>query len=205
MPNSLPGEYCEFKQTVEDIRSGSLQVKYLGGGSESEVYRVAVNEKDYAVKFAKRFTRLDRPRNTVAATERKISAGLRGLGMDGLEQMRTASPQDGVAIFDFVCGITAKSMTDEDIFNVTDLQLQKLYETINMAVEAGIEFDPWNQDGSNVLYTKEGGFTLIDYFVDYAQTSPEESKLNGFKALGPMAIKLANLYDLGSLGTINVL
>ena len=193
---SLPKEYREFESAVNDINTGAMQVEYLGGGSESQVFRLAVGSEAYAVKFAKKWTRLDRPRDIVTATQRKIDAGMRGLGVDGLEQIETASPEDGVSIFDIAMGITASTMTNEEIDGVTEAELQRLVKTIDTAVELGIEFDPWNQDGSNALYLPGVGFTLIDYFVDYAKTSTEQSRDNGFKALGGVAVRLAEKYGL---------
>lgn len=191
---NLPQPYEKFESTVEDIRTGAKQVRFLGGGSESEVFEAEVDGQFYAVKFARRYTRLDRPRNTAAATQRKVDAGLRGLGVSGLEQIQTASAERGVAIYDRVDGTTVKTLSEADLTFVTKTQMESFFETVDTAVEMGIEFDPWNRDGTNVLYSPRNGFTLIDYFVDYAQTTKEESRLNGYRALGAQAIKLSNIF-----------
>ncbi len=191
---TMPQPYEKFETTIENIKRGALQVRYLGGGSESSVYETEVDGRLYAVKFAVKWTRLDRPRNTIRATQRKIDAGLRGLGMVGLEQIESASAEAGAAIYDLVDGKTVSSMTEEELALVTDAQMVSFFETVDAAVELGIEFDPWNQDGSNVMFSSEEGFTLIDYFVDYTQTDKEESRLNGYRSLGSQAVKLAGLF-----------
>lgn len=193
---SLPKEYTEFESAVNDIKTGAVQVEYLGGGSESRVFKLVIESEAYAVKFAKKWTSLDRPRNIVAATQRKIDAGIRGLGVDGLEQIEAASTENGVSIFDIAMGVTASTMTNEEVDGVTEAEVQRLINTINTAAELGIEFDPWNQDGSNALYLPGVGFTLIDYFVDYAKTTAEQSRDNGFKALGEVAVKLTKKFGL---------
>jgi hypothetical protein len=192
--NSLPRSYDNFRQTISDMNTGVIKPRYLGGGSESQVFEATLDDGRYAVKFANRYTVLDRPRNTAAATQRKIDAGLRGLGIAGLEQIATASIEDSVAVYNLVEGKIVKLMTDEDLQKVTETQMLSFYDSIDRAIEAGIEFDPWNQDGSNVIYSPDAGFTLIDYFVDYAKISPEESKLNGFRALGAAAAKLVGIF-----------
>jgi hypothetical protein len=116
------------------------------------------------------------------------------LRLDGLEQIQAASVEDGVAIFKLIEGQTVKSMTDEELQRVTAAQMSSLYDTIDRAVKVGIEFDPWNQDGSNAIYNIDTGFTLIDYFVDYANTSLSESMVNGFKSLGSAALKLVDIF-----------
>lgn len=190
----LPQPYEKFESTIEDIRTGAKQVRYLGGGSESTVYEAEVDERLYAAKFAVQWTRLDRPRNTAAATQRKIDAGLRGLGVTGLEQIQSASTERGVAIYDLVNGITVRSMSDIDFESVTESQMTSFFEVVDSAVELGIEFDPWNQDGTNVMYSPESGFTLIDYFVEYARTTREENRINGYRTLGFQAMKLASIF-----------
>lgn len=188
--NLLPKSYEDFKPTVDDIKSGSIEVTYLGGGSESQVFKALIDNTLYAVKFANPYTVLDRRRNTARATQRKIDAGVRGLDVDGLEQIQAASTDDGVAIYNLVKGTTIRSMTVDDLSQITEKQIQSLCETIKTAAAAGIEFDPWNQDGTNVLYSPDTGFVLIDYFIEYTQKSPEENIKNGYKSLGSTALDL---------------
>ncbi len=196
--NTIPQPYKKFESTIEEIRTGALQVRYLGGGSESRVYEAAVDDRLYAAKFAVKWTHLDRPRNTARATQRKIDAGLRGLDVAGLEQIESASTEAGVAVYGLLNGKTVASMAEEELASVSDAQMTSFFKTVDTAVELGIEFDPWNQDGSNVMYSPEEGFTLIDYFVEYAQTTKEESRLNGYKSLGFQAIKLAQVFGTGN-------
>lgn len=194
----LPQPYEKFESTIEDIITGAKQVRYLGGGSESSVYEAEVDDQIYAARFALKWTRLDRPRNTVAATQRKIEAGLRGLEIPGLEQIQSASTERGVAIYELVDGVTINSMDETDLKSVTELQVASFFETVDAAVEMGIEFDPWNQDGSNLMYSSESGFTLIDYFVDYTQTTKEENRLNGYRSLGYRGLILAKIFGTDS-------
>lgn len=79
----LPQPYEKFDLAVEDIKNNPDGRIRIGGGSESNVYAAKIDEENYAVKFAVAWTRLDRPRNTEAATQRKIDAGLRGLNVTG--------------------------------------------------------------------------------------------------------------------------
>lgn len=138
----------------------------------------------------------DRVRNTVAATQRKIDAGLRGLNVSGLEQIQSASAEDTIAIYTLIDGQNVCSMTDTDMESISDSQMATFFEVVDAAVELGIQFDPWNQDGSNVMYSPETGFTLIDYFVDYTRTTKEEDRLNGYRALGYQAVKLARIFGI---------
>lgn len=193
--NLLPQDYEYFKQTVADVRTAAIRVPCLGTGKESQVFEIAVDGRYYALKFANRFTVLDRPRNIPRAIQRKIDAGFRGLNLSGLEQIQSASIEEGVVIYKRAKGKMVKSMSNAELNGVTEEQYTSFRRTVYKAVEVGIEFDPWNQDGSNVLYDQETGFTLIDYFVDYAKTPPEQSRQNGLKALGAAGIVLTQRYD----------
>ena len=191
---SMPQPYGKFEAAIEDIKTGATQVRFLGNGSESEVFEMSVDDDLYAAKFAIAWTRIGRPRDTARATQRKIDAGMRGLYVPGLEQIQSASTDAGVAIYSLVDGKNVASMAEEEIAQITDDQMASFFETVDAAVEIGIEFDPWNQDGSNVMFSPQEGFTLIDYFVDYAETDKEESRLNGYRSLGSQAINLAQRF-----------
>ncbi len=190
----LPRPYEYFDETIEAIKSGKIENKRIGGGSESNVYLASINDEDFAIKFAIAWSRLGRPRKTDAATQRKIDAGICGLNVTGLEQIQSGSIEKGVAVYDFVSGQTVGSMNETDIEQITEAHMADFFATVDTAVELGIEFDPWNQDGSNVIYSPESGFTLIDYFVDYTKTSKDENRLNGYKSLGSKAVELARLF-----------
>ncbi len=119
---------------------------------------------------------------------------MRGLNISGLEQIQSASAEDTVAIYTLIDGKTVRSMTDTDMESISDSLMATFFEVVDTAVELGIQFDPWNQDGSNVMYSPEAGFTLIDYFVDYTRTTKEQDRLNGYRSLGSQAVKLARIF-----------
>lgn len=86
---------------------------------------------------------------------------MRGLNISGLEQIQSASAEDTVAIYTLIDGKTVRSMTDTDMESISDSLMATFFEVVDTAVELGIQFDPWNQDGSNVMYSPEAGFTSL--------------------------------------------
>lgn len=185
----LPQPYEKFEASINDIKAGAVKARCIGGGSESTVYEIEADSQAYAAKFAVAWTRLDRPRDTAAATQRKIDAGLAGL-----EQIEAASTDAGVAVYKLIGGKTLRSMDLAELEQITEAQMTSFFEIVDNAAKLGIEFDPWNQDGSNAMYSPEQGFTLLDYFVDYAKTTKDESRINGYKPLGFQALKLAKIF-----------
>ena len=161
--NVLPLPYIVFAPVVADIKAGTSTARYLGAGSESRVWQVTQDGAGYAVKIANAVSLRGRPRNTYAATAQKISVGLRGLGIAGLEQLQTGSPEDGAVVYDFVCGVRVSEMTDAIAQLVTPRHLEGLWKTVAAATVAGIEFDGWNDKGENAFFCPRRGFTLIDY------------------------------------------
>lgn len=49
----LPQSYEKFALAVSDMRVDPTKVESLGSGSESNVYKLRLDDQDYAVKFAR--------------------------------------------------------------------------------------------------------------------------------------------------------
>jgi predicted Ser/Thr protein kinase len=195
--NYLPKMYDEFKHSVSGIKAGNADAEFIGEGAESTVWRMTQSGLDYAVKLANEYSVRGRRRDVVGATKQKIVSGLRGQGIAGLEQLQAASPEEGALIYDYVNGITLSKMTDQDINNVTQDQVSALWRTVLSATQAGIEFDWMNSGGDNVIFNSESGFTLIDYWSASQKINMEENRKRVIKSLGPVGLKLVDVFDFG--------
>lgn len=193
--NYLPKSYDGFRPFVVDIKTGNSDAEFVGCGAESSVWRITLDDFDYVIKTANEYSARGRLRDTIRATEQKIVAGLKGQGISGLEQIQAGSPEDSVVIYNYVNGINASRMSDEDIGNVTQDQVSALRRSVSTATQAGIEFDWMNSGGDNVIFNSISGFTLIDYWSASREVSMEGNKRCVIKSLGPAGMKLAGVFD----------
>jgi predicted Ser/Thr protein kinase len=185
----LPWPYDVFEPIVADIKAGTSSAEFLGSGSESSVWRATIEGSDYAIKFAREYSPRGRRRDTRKAVEGNVAAGLRGLGILGLEQLRTASPEDGVTIYDYASGTKIAEMTDEAIKAIAPAHVTALAETVAAATKAGIELDGWNDEGGNAFFCPLKGFTLIDYWST-ENISLEDNKKYAMRSLGRVGVEL---------------
>jgi hypothetical protein len=163
--NRIFRSYSEFAPIVASIKAGDSSARFLGSGAESSVWHSTVNGTEYVIKLINTLSARGKPRDTLRATEGKINAGIRGLGIRGLEQLQAASLDDRATVHEYAQGIPVSSMTEADAEMISDKHIADLYETILSATEAGIEFDGWNSEGDNAFFSPDSGFTLIDYWA----------------------------------------
>ena len=188
---SLPQNYEPYRQEVDAIKAGRSDAVYLGNGAESSVWRVCNDDNDYVVKLAVPMAYRGRVRDTFRATEDKITAGLRGLGVQGVEQLITASPPDSAAIYQFAKGSSFEALSDIQLEQVTPQQIRDLWQTVSLASQLGIEFDGWNTGGGNIFYDNAAGFTLIDYSASSEPIAYDANRKFVLKSMGAYGVRFA--------------
>lgn len=161
---NLIDTYEVFRRPVESIRADANEYEYIGGGAESRVWKVSVDDDEYAVKIPTGISFRGRPQNTASVVKGRAELALRAVGVIGLEQIYAASPDDGASAYKYVQGISVSEMKQEDADTIPDDQLARLLETVEAATELGIVFDSLNTSGTNAFYCTDAGFTLIDYW-----------------------------------------
>lgn len=191
----LPMPYQQFEDTINTIKSSPKEATFLGQGAESTVWKFTLENEEFVAKFANTLSVRGRPRDTVGATESKIKAGVRGLGIRGLEQIRAASPQDGVAIYAYVDGYPLSAFTSQDMPTISPDNIEAFDETIRRASDTQIEIDGLNKNGGNVIYSPKAGLTIIDYWASERPISYELNRKFAYRALGPIALRLANTIE----------
>ncbi len=184
--------YSEFEPLVREIKTGTSTAEFIGDGAESSVWRVALDGISYAVKCTNVYSSRGRRRDVQRATEAKIEAGLRGVGIPGLEQICTASVEDGVVVYDFVNGTVLSKATEADMSKVTSEHITAFQETVFLATEARIEIDGWNSKGGNAFFSPQEGFTLIDY-VARENITYKDNLTFAIRSLGQAGLGL-NIY-----------
>lgn len=192
--NYFPKPYSEFQPLVREIQAGGGTGEYIGGGAESSVWRVALEGLNYAVKFTNPYSPRGRKRDVQRAVEGKVQTGLKGLGISGLEQLCTASPEDGVTIYRFIDGVVLSKATDNDISKITPQHFANLRKTVLLATQAGIEIDGWNDYGGNAIFSPSEGITLIDYWADTNITYAENLRYT-VKSLGQAGLGLGTTFS----------
>lgn len=153
--------YSSFAPTIDRLR-GELadpatrkeHPAYLGNGSNSTVFEINSEGKDYAVRVP----------NGKGIKPGVIDSHLAGavLGKDipHLEQIVAASYEDGLTVAEKMPGKEVGELTAEDIKGITDSQLSDLVDTLVTVHERGIEIDP---KPSNFFYDPEAGYGIVDY------------------------------------------
>lgn len=157
-------EYPRFRPFIETIKTNPDPDDFLGAGSESEVWQLAIDEGDYVAKLPRKLSMRDKPRNIPKVVQNMVEIASRGLGFTGLEQVAAASLEDGVVIYERAQGVCVGGMTAASVNAVTDEQVSSLLQNVRCATRAGVMFDGWNTSGSNAFYDVNTGFTLIDYW-----------------------------------------
>ena len=189
---SLLEQYKYFKPAVDAIREDETDAFYVGDGAESIVWKASVDDREYAIKFIKKLSPRGRPRNIERAVSLKMKSGYRGIGIRGLEQIRAASIDEGIVIYDFATGINVKTINEEQLsIEIDPNNIEDLKQTVSVASQRGIEFDGWNSSGANVFYDPTLGFTVIDYLVAERLISYEVNYKNLMKSMGTLGVKLA--------------
>jgi hypothetical protein len=187
----IDAPYEAFRPIVTAIERGIGTYALAGEGAESKVWRAQVDDKKYAIKIAKQgvLNARGRLKDRRLITERKIRSGLKGVGIDGLEQFVAGSSEDFATVYAFVEGIRLTDFREENIAMVTSGQKERLYETIAGATTAGLTFDACNPSGANAFYTPGTGFTLIDYEEAWHPTPYDENWAAVMRSLGPVALR----------------
>ena len=188
LDKDLSLQYKEFKPFMVGIENTA---QFIGAGAESRVFKLQLPFGAYAVKIAKENVENGRgkimDRNLV--TKNKISSGLKGIGIDGLEQFVTGSIEDYTTIYRLAEG-TQLNRTNESVIElITYEQKEKLNRTILEATEAGLAFDGANPSGANAFYSPEKGFTLIDYREAYRPLTYRQNWSAALRSLGPVALQ----------------
>lgn len=181
-------EYERFADAARSIKVGDGTGTYLGEGSESQAWLINDEGRQYVLKFANTLSPRGRQRNIAAAINNVMVVGAKAEGISGLEQLRAASPGDGVAVYDFIPGQTVDGIAAGD---VSDEQVSTLLKTITEATNAGIEFDGWNITGSNGIYSPATGFTFLDFWSAAGRLTLEKNTKYALRSLGAVGLVLA--------------
>lgn len=189
--DTMPVEYSKFQPIIRRITSGNTDLRPIGEGAESKVWRAQIESNYYAIKIAKEGAVNGRGRlmDRGLMTEGRIQSGVAALGVTGLEQFVAGSTEDCAAIFQFVDGVRLTDFKSDSLDLVTANQKDRLAETIAAATEIGLAFDYANPSGANAFYNPSIGFTLIDYKQTVRQISYEENWANAMRSLGPVALR----------------
>lgn len=120
----------------------------------------------------------------VRPINQKLEGAVRGLGVRGLEQVVAASAEEGVFVSERVPGAKIRKLALEQKRQVTDKQLGDLVRTVVEANALGLRIDV---DQGNILYDKDAGFGIVDYWHQ------EGNQQNLADTLGYLAGSLNNM------------
>jgi len=153
---------------------------YLGAGHFKSAY---VIDGEYVVKIQTPNPSLkdDSPFGEEAREEYALGVKLdvddllRGVGVDGLEQLVTADPENGVIVTKLAKGRPLPQISSATLLkSITSAHLQKLDTTLEHMRTNLLEFD----NPHNVLFDPEEGFTIIDYRTPLDLKPNEEYSVN---------------------------
>jgi len=182
--------YQDFKDDIvtllKQIENGGAQDAYLGSGSHSDVYTIRHNDKTYAVRMQKPSGR------KVEITNSHVVSGAKAKNLTGLEQIVSASYEDGVIISEYVPGTHVGDLVLDQINNMPNGHLQALLQNRKAAMEAGIQFD---SHPDNIIYDEVNGFTDIDYHA-LKELPGEVTRVDAMKTIiGSLDLTETHLYE----------
>lgn len=100
---------------------------------------------------------------------------MRGLGVDGLEQIVTADPENGVLVTKIAKGRPLPEISSGDLLKqVSKKHIAKLEKTLGFMVDNLLEFD----NSHNVLFDPKEGFTFVDYRTPLGLRADKEYSAN---------------------------
>ena len=169
--------YSQFAPSINKLREDLAILPtrkehqtYLGSGSNSTVFAIENDGKDFAVRI---------PRGQATnptLIDRHLAGAVLGKGVPGLEQIVAASYEDGVTVAEKMPGKEVGDLGLDDIDHITDGQLGNLVDTLVEVQKRGIEIDP---KPSNIFYDPNAGFGIVDY-----HSSREAGKTSSDQDLG---------------------
>jgi len=153
--------YSSFAPTIDRLRTELADPAtrkehpaYLGSGSNSTVFEISSEGKDYAVRVP------NGKGVNPGVIDSHLAGAVLGKGVPHLEQIVAASYEDGVTVAEKMPGKEMGDLTVDDIKQITDGQLVELVDTLATVHERGIEIDP---KPSNIFYDPKAGFGIVDY------------------------------------------
>lgn len=144
-----------LRAELQDPASRKEHPAFMGNGSNSAVFRITHEGKDYAVRVP------NGTKPSPSTIDSHLAGAVLGKGMPHLEQITAVSYEDGVTVAEVMPGKEmGKDMTSEDVAAITDEQLSGLVDTLTAVSEHGIEIDP---KPTNIFYDRDAGFGIVDY------------------------------------------
>jgi len=126
--------------------------EYLGSGSNGSAFKIEVDGKEYAAKFT----------NSVVQSNFEIKPLLKADGIEHVSQFVCHSFEDGVVVMELLPGTDVTNFTSENAPEYTEKDLEQLVDTVVKLESAGLVIDP---KASNLLYSPESGFSVLDYHL----------------------------------------
>ena len=154
---------------------------FLGTGSNSMVFSIAVGGKAYAVRVPH-----GRDSNP-AAIDSHLAGAVLGKGVPHLEQIVAASYKDGVTVAEMMPGKEVGNLTIDEAQAVTNEQLGVLVDTLIAVSKRGIEID---SKPSNIFYDPKEGYGIVDY-----HSSKVAGKISADQDLGTIVGRMAVVID----------
>lgn len=165
----------KFKLAITELRAKMPQKnplmprkqklpEYLGAGGMSVVFRIEVDGKMYAAKFAN---------FGAGGTNFDIKPLLRAKGIPHTAQLAAYSFEDNVIIMGLLPGKNAGSLAPEEapMSMYKDDKIIQLIDTVIALDAHGIAIDP-NPD--NFMYDSVQGFSVLDYHLKNSHLNPDE-------------------------------
>lgn len=154
--------YKEFAPTVAELMAQLASLRdetghqaYIGGGSTSSIFKIDHANNSYAVRIPR-----DREEGSLVV-DMHVAGTILAKGLPQMEQIVAASYQDGVTVAEIVPGKNMYHLTENEIDQITEAQLEALYDTLVACVTCGIRLDP---NPANFMYDPKEGFGIVDYF-----------------------------------------
>lgn len=156
---------AELKQRIASTPVAKDALGFLGEGDRGTVYRLAVSEKEYAVKlFYQR-----------SEQEYEIPILSRMRGIAHTPQMVAYSLEDQAIVMEVLPGVTLESLPAEPPFVFSKEEMLQCIETIQDLYDAGLTPDIGG--AGNFLYDSATGFSILDpYLKPESSRSLEESR-----------------------------
>lgn len=173
-PNNPESDYAsKFKEPVANLKKRLAEIddaskipEYLGRGSNARAFKMSVDGREYAVKLLTRST-----------VEEAIKPLEMGIGVEHAAQLVSYSDEDNAIVMDLIPGKPITEFNPDTSPNYTDEEVEALISTIQELNERGLKLDPKQ---SNTMYSRDSGFTLLDYHINQNGPKPDLGEEMGY-------------------------
>jgi hypothetical protein len=131
---------------------------YLAAGGMSAAFALNAQNEQLVLRIPK--ANKNQSYDSSSLVEHYVDGLIRGVGVNGLEQIRAYSYRDGVTISEFIPGNMAGFLEADEVASITTEQTEQLLDALEVMDQKDLILD---SKAGNLMYDTAAGFNIVDY------------------------------------------